>query len=312
MRGRVVRILAGVCWVDDGAREWPCKVRKRLLKSSRTFPIAVGDTVVFEPVGAEGVVTARLQRKTKLSREAAGDRGVEQVIAANIDQVVVVASVRLPPLSFTAIDRLLVSAESGGLASLVCINKVDLGGEEDAERARALYERVHYRVVLTSARTGQGIEALRAELRDKVSVFAGESGVGKSSILMAIQPGLKLVTREVSTATERGRHATTHVSLLKLSFGGYVLDTPGITHFKNYNIKPADLQLCFPEFAEWAARCRFRNCLHRNEPGCAVSEAARTDAIPAARYASYLEILGSIIERQRPDWETRKIGQRSI
>lgn len=305
MRGTVVKVIADASIVHTGDGEWRCLIRSRLLKREKSFPIAVGDEVEFDVIDDTPVITKRLPRRTKLSRESTGDERVEQVICANIDQLIVTASTKQPPPNLRTIDRMLVAGENSELSSLLCINKIDLDDSEKVRQIKEIYESVGYKVILTSALRGDGIGELRSALKNKISVFAGESGVGKSSLLMALQPSLKLVTREVAPATKRGRHATSSVSLLKLNFGGFVLDTPGINQFKTYDIQLEELASCFPEFHDFMGRCRFRNCLHRDEPDCAVENAVKKGIIPHSRYKSYLHILADIEERQLPPWLKR-------
>ncbi|HPD14599.1 MAG TPA: ribosome small subunit-dependent GTPase A [Planctomycetota bacterium] len=268
----------------------------RLRKGAQTRPIAVGDRVRFSllPSG-EGVVEGVEPRKGgKLSRKAAGEREAEQVVAANVDQLVVVASVAEPELNRRLLDRLVVSGEHGGLDVAVCLNKIDLADAAAYEPVLELYRRLGYRALATSAVSGVGLEDLRAALRDKTSVFAGQSGVGKSALLMSVQPGLDLRVGDVSASTGKGRHTTTAVSLLPLEFGGYVVDTPGIREFALYNIERDELQHCFPEMAERFGQCRFADCSHRHEPGCAIAAAVESGAIDPERYESYCRIYESL------------------
>ncbi len=246
------------------------------------------------PTG-EGVVEGVEPRHGgKLSRKAAGEREAEQVVAANVDQLVVVAAVAEPELNRRLLDRLVVSGENGGLEVAVCLNKADLADAAACEPVLALYRRLGYRALATSARTGVGVEDLRALLKGKTSVFAGPSGVGKSALLMAVQPGLDLRTGEVSASTGKGKHTTTAVSLLPLDFGGYVVDTPGIREFALYDIERDALQHCFPEMAERFGQCRFADCSHRHEPDCAIVAAVKSGEIDPERYESYCRIYESL------------------
>jgi len=292
----------------------------RLSRGGQTHPIAVGDRVrVCLGAAGEGTIGAIEPRGPgKLARRAAGGRAVEQVVAANVDQLVVVASAAEPPLSRGLLDRLVVSGEHGALAVVVCINKLDLAAcgdsrfqtpdsrfQPEIEQIVGLYRGLGYAALATSAVTGQGVEELRAALRDKTSVLAGPSGVGKSALLMAVQPGLQLRVGKLSAATGKGRHTTTAVSLLPLDFGGFVVDTPGIREFALYDLERGDLQHCFPELRERFGRCRFGDCTHLREPGCAVRDAVATGAIDPQRYESYCHIYESLPE---PDPSRRRKG----
>jgi len=256
----------------------------------------VGDHVriVREPTG-EGVIEAVEPRKAgKLSRNSAGGRRREQVVAVNVDQLVAVASVEMPPLNRGLLDRIIVSGEHDELDIVVCLNKVDLGDRSAVDAVLDVYRKLGYGAVVTSAETGEGVDDLREALRDKTSVVSGASGVGKSSLLNCLQPGLNLRVSEVSESTEKGRHTTTWVSLLPLDFGGYIIDTPGIREFGLYDIHRDVLQHHFPEIGERFHDCRFADCEHLHEPGCAVRAAVEAGEIDAERYESYCRIIESL------------------
>jgi ribosome biogenesis GTPase len=278
----------------DGLETITCLARGAI--RARGSRIAVGDRVLVERTGpGEGIIEAVLPRRTRLAR---GRGHGEQVIAANVDQLAIVASVREPSWRPGLVDRLLCAAVKGGLEPLVVASKTDLleGFELETAVRRDLdvFRRLGLRVVETSTTGNTGFEALRAALRGRVTVAAGQSGVGKSSLINAIEPGLVLVTREVSRATRKGRHTTTRVSLLPLSFGGYVLDTPGVRAFSLYEIAPRELGGLFRDVAAIAPSCRFRDCLHLDEPECAVRYAAESGALDGRRYDSYRRILASL------------------
>jgi len=296
--GVIIRLDTGACIVLSDGRPVRCSLpgKWRLRKRGETRPIAVGDRVrlTLLPTG-EGVVEGVEPRTGgKLSRKAAGEREAEQVVAANVDQLVVVASVAEPELNRRLLDRLVVSGEHGGLEVAVCLNKIDLADGAAYEPVLALYRRLGYRALATSAVSGAGVEDLRAVLRGKTSVFAGQSGVGKSALLMSVQPGLDLRVGDVSAATGKGKHTTTAVSLLPLEFGGCVVDTPGIREFALYDIERDELEHCFPEMAERFGRCRFADCSHRQEPGCAIVAAVKGGEIDPERYESYCRIYESL------------------
>jgi len=302
IRGRVIRVDAKVVHVSIGGETRLCTLRGSLFdEKGRYFtkPVAVGDEVLISLDGERGVVEEVLPRRNRLSRRAAGGPGVEQVIVANVDDVLIVASVRRPPIRLTFIDRLLVSCEKGRLSATICLNKVDLakpGQLDELEPALEEYVSLGYGVLCTSIVTGEGIEELRAFLQHQTTVLTGQSGVGKSSLLNEVQPGLQLKTGEISKwkGLERGSHTTTHVSLLPLEGGGYVVDTPGMRELALWDLEHDEVRNYFPEMVRYAQGCRFRVCTHTHEPDCAVKEALREGHISRRRFDSYLRILESL------------------
>ena len=278
------------------------KFRLQQEEIAETNPLAVGDRVTLrlEDDGT-GLITDLHPRHNQLSRRAAGRRvGREQVIAANVDAAWCVQSTFQPKLNSGFVDRFLVMAEAYHLDAGLVINKVDLlVGEPRAQEAIAfwsdLYESLGYPVLHTSAETGEGLEAFRASLRGKTSVVAGPSGVGKSSLLNAVDPELALRTGVVSEKTQKGRHTTTFATLYPMA-DGFVVDTPGIREYGIWDMEPADLGGYFVEFRPYLGHCRFPDCTHDHEPGCAVGEAVDVGEIAPERYASYLSILASVRE----------------
>lgn len=300
--GTVVRIDARASQVATPGGVLGCVIRGRLTESKGLDKrlLAVGDEVRVRQLGpGRGAIEEILPRRTKLSRRAAGADRREQVVAANIDQVVIVSSLADPPLSLNLVDRYLVAAGRGGLAAVICINKIDCGdlaARSAAELELTPYAKLGVPIMWTSARNGTGIEALRARLVGCTSVFAGKSGVGKSALLNAVEPGLELRAGEISAATGKGRHTTTHSSLLALSGGGFVIDTPGIRAYTLWEVDPDDLDRHFPEIHAHRGACRFANCTHSHEPECAVKAAVAAGRIEARRFASYLRILSGLDE----------------
>ena len=265
-----------------------------------TPKVVVGDVVRIEaePGGALHAIVGIEPRRTVLERRVPAGRGVRP-IAANVDQVFVIVATRSPDPIPQLIDRLLVLADADGIAAAVVLNKVDLDpGTQIAERCR----RSGYLVHLTSVKTGEGVESLRVAMTGKASVVTGPSGVGKSSLLNAIQPGLQLRTGEVSRRIRRGRNITVSSVMLPLEGGGYLVDTPGFSAVGMWGVDPRSLADCFPDFRPFIGDCRYADCRHRSEPGCRLREALEGGGIVPDRYESYLALLQEL-EAQPRDWE---------
>jgi ribosome biogenesis GTPase len=273
--------------LDDG-RLLRCTVRQllRSLATDQRNIIASGDRVWVRPSGTEEGVIERVEpRHGVLAR---GSRGKEHIIVANVDQVVIVVSLVDPALKPHLIDRYICCAEQGGIRPIICLNKADLADPVALQPIIGRYSQLGIRTTLTSAVTGQGIARLRGWLHDRETVFAGQSGVGKSSLLNAIEPGLGLRVREVSEGTRKGRHTTTTVQLIRLSFGGWVVDTPGIRQFQLWNILPEEIEGLFAEMRPLVALCAFPDCTHTHEDRCAVKRAVERRQISGSRYETYL------------------------
>ena len=276
-----------------------CQIPGRLKKERQESDlVAIGDRVTISvlPDGT-GLIESVAERESVLSRArpSAHERRAilrdrEQVLVATPDQVVFVFSIKKPRPSLRKLDRFLVVAEMNELPAVICVNKLDLVKPGDPEKTFGLYEKIGYPVIYTSATTGQGIDELRAQLEDKISVLAGSSGVGKTSLLNAIQPGLGLKVREVSEATTKGMHTTRHAELFPIGERGYVADTPGIRAVAIFDVEPRELDGYFREIAPLVARCQFSDCTHRHEPGCAVKEAVAEGVVSEERYESYLRL----------------------
>jgi len=296
--GVVIRLDSASCIVRCDGLDLRCALpgKWRLTRRSQTRPIAVGDRVrlSLQPTGEGALEGIEPRRAGKLSRRAASERGLEQVVAANVDQLVAVAAAADPPLNRGLLERLLVSAEHGEMGAVVCLNKADLAQPGQLDGLLAVYRRLGYAALAASAVTGDGVDGLRGVLRDKTSVVAGPSGVGKSALLNAVQPGLALRVGDVSAATGKGRHTTSAVSLVPLDIGGYVVDTPGIREFALYDLERDELMHCFPEMRELFGQCRFADCSHTHEPDCAVIAAVGAGRIDPGRYESYCRIYESL------------------
>lgn len=293
-RGIVVEVSSSLCRVDLSGRSLVCSVRGSLSaeETGYTKVVAVGDEVMVSENGlGQGVVEAVLPRRSVLARPDVFYDHLQQVIVANVDQLLIVVSWRDPVIWLELIDRNLIAAQRYDLIPIICVNKIDLA--EDMAICRASlqpYLDLGYRVLFTCALTGQGVDKLREVLRGQATVLVGLSGVGKSSLLSAVQPGLQLRTGQVSEYSGQGRHTTAQVVLHRLEMGGFVVDTPGIREFGLSGLKQSELARFYPEIAAVAGGCRFDDCAHIYEPGCAVKAAVQQGRVSATRYHSYKKI----------------------
>jgi len=292
--GLVMEIKGQWSQVRVGGEEWRCQLRGRLkeLAVDQRSVLAVGDRVRVERQPDDtGLVRQVLPRTNEIIRKSFSHEGSAHVIAANVEQMVVVSSVCEPPLWPGLIDRYLVVARSEGLAPVICINKTDLDDAGEGATCIEEYRALGYDAFPSSAVNGQGLDLLKEKLTGKTSVLVGQSGVGKSALLNALEPGLDLRTGEVSKFTSKGRHVTTSARLLPLSFGAFVVDTPGVRTFDPHNLYLGHVEEGFPEIAALAPKCRFQDCEHDQEPGCAVREAVEEGTILARRYRSFRSIV---------------------
>jgi ribosome biogenesis GTPase len=284
-RGIVITVQRGGCEVVSDDRVQRLKLSGKHAKDE--IALAVGDEVTFDP--ARGVLDAILPRRTKLARLRSFGKPREQVIAANVDRLAIVVSVASPPFRSGAVDRFLLAAYAGGLEAILVVNKIDLlEGAELPEEIRA-YETV-IELFPVAAKTGAGLEPLRARLANSTTVLAGHSGVGKSSLLNALQPELRLQTGELSKF-DRGSHTTSASTWLRLAGGAVVIDTPGVREIGTGPVDRGRLGPVYPEIEALAGGCRFRDCQHRTEPKCAVRAAVEEGRIPAARLRNYHRLL---------------------
>jgi ribosome biogenesis GTPase len=294
LAGRVVRVhgLISVVEGDDG-QSYSCHVR-RVLKTIAIDDrnvVAVGDRVWFRPSGSggdEGLIEKVEGRSGTITR---GYRKQKHVLVSNVDQILIVSALEDPGLKLPLIDRYLISAEIGGVRPVIVLNKADLVDVALYQWVIGLYTQLGYETVLTSAADGRGIERLRQLVAGGgVTAFSGQSGVGKSSLLNAIQPGLNLRVREVSDWTYKGKHTTTTAELIRLDSGGYVVDTPGLRQFELWGVVPSKLRGQFIEFRPYLPLCKFPDCSHTHEVDCAVRDAVHRGQIDAGRFESYLKL----------------------
>jgi len=298
-RGLVLRARSGFYTIEtDEGDLVEARLRGRVKKERQASDLAViGDRVEVERLDdGTGAITAVKPREHRFSRRQPGPRGTwrEDVMVANPDLVTLVFAVDRPPPNPRLVDRFLVVAEYNEVPALIVANKIDLLGQEAASGIFGPYERIGYEVIYASAKAGIGLEELRGHLAGRLSIVTGPSGVGKSTLLNALQPGLHLATGEVSSAEEgKGKHTTTHAELLPLDGpdGGYVADTPGIRELGLWQIPPTELAWCFPEFREHLGRCAFNDCTHLHEPRCGVRAAVAAGEIGKDRHDSYRRML---------------------
>lgn len=301
--GRVLSVhgLASVVRADDG-REFRCAVRGLLkdLSTDLRHVVVAGDVVWLRPeniggtagasssaVSGEGFIERIEPRQHVLSRMS---KGRQQILVANVDRLIIVASAAEPNLKPNLIDRFLVEAERMRIEPILCINKIDLVDPADLMPLVGVYGQMGYRVLLASATTGQGMDRLRRLITGKESVVAGQSGVGKSSLLNAVEPELGLRVGEVSRENEKGKHTTTVARLIPLKIGGFVVDTPGIRQFRLWDIIPEEVAGYYRDIRPYVSLCRYPDCTHTHEADCAVKDAVADGRLDARRYESYCHL----------------------
>lgn len=313
MHGVVIKVTGS--WHEirlDNGTIMPCRIigRLRLDDIRTTNPVGVGDHVAVQAEPdqpGQGIITEVLSRRNYVVRQSPRKKHELHLLAANVDQAILVTTIIQPKLKLGFIDRFLLMTEPHNIPVVIAVNKCDLFGEDEEEifgGLQHIYEGIGYQVIQVSARQGTGMEALKERMRDKVSLVAGQSGVGKSSLINAIQPGLGLRTDELSDYSGKGQHTTTFAEMFELDMGGFIIDTPGIKMLSFNNLEPMDVAHNFREFFALSSGCRYPNCLHRDEPGCAVKAAVEEGALAPMRYETYLQILGEIEEQNY--WERHK------
>ena len=274
--------------------------RIRLKGNSVTNPVAVGDRVVYEAesdmptLESPAVILSVEERKNYVIRKSANLSRQAHIIAANLDKAFIVATLDFPEVKLPFLDRILVTCEVYNVHPVIVLNKTDLFREAYREQLGAfhrIYEGAGYRILEVSALAGEGVDALREECRGAISLFSGVSGVGKSSLIKALDPSIDLRIGEISTAHLQGRHTTTFYEMFRLASGGFIIDTPGIRGFGLVDIAPEEIALYFPEMLKVSEACRFTPCTHTHEPGCAVKAAVEEGLISCERYSSYLGML---------------------
>ncbi len=313
MKGIVARVTGS--WHDirleDGSIIPSRTIGKLRMEDIKTTnPVGVGDEVEVQYEDDEhtaGIITEVLPRRNYVVRQSPRKKHDLHLLAANVDQAVLVTTIIQPKIKLGFIDRFLLMTEPHNIPVVIVVNKEDLFGEEEWEMfggLKYMYEDIGHRVVSCSAVTEGKHDVLKEILKDKTTLVAGQSGVGKSTLINTIQPGLDLRTDDISDSSGKGQHTTTFAEMFALDFGGFIIDTPGIKMLSFNNLEPMDVAHNFREFFERSSECRFDNCLHRNEPGCAVKAAIEEGEISFLRYEHYLQILDEIEDQNY--WERHK------
>jgi len=289
------------------------KGKFRIKGIKTTNPVAVGDRVVYEldPKGGEGIgVISRIEeRENYIIRKSVNLSKQTQIIAANIDIAFLLVTLNNPPTFTTFIDRFLVTAEAYGIKAVLLFNKIDTYSEDELSEIKFLakiYQAIGYECLGISAKTGKNIDKVKAMMKGNVSVFSGHSGVGKSTLVNAIEPSLNIKTKEISEQHLQGQHTTTFAEMYDLSFNAQIIDTPGIKGFGMVEMDKEELGDYFPEFFKLKEHCKFNNCLHIEEPKCAVKKALENEEVAWSRYKSYLQILEGEEEHYRKDIYTKE------
>jgi ribosome biogenesis GTPase len=290
MDGVIIKAYGGFYFVQAGGQVLKCAIRGKIRR--QRGQALVGDRVRVKPVSsAEGVVEDILPRSTEMVRPP----------VANVEQSVIVFAIDNPEPNPALLDRFLVQSQAAGIAPVICFNKNDLAGDAGHAEPDIVkqYRKTGHTVFLVSAKTATQMDGLREALKNRITVLAGPSGVGKSSLLNTLQPGLELKTGDISSKLKRGKHTTRHVELIPLSGGGLVADTPGFSNMHLPSMRREELAGYFNEFTFYEERCKFTGCLHHREPGCGVKDAVERGEIAALRYRNYLDFLAEVMESER-------------
>ncbi len=313
MKGVVVKVTGS--WhevrLEDGT-VMPCRMtgKLRLDDIKTTNPVGVGDYVIIQAEAGDdtkGVINEILPRQNYIVRQSPRRKHDLHLLAANVDQAILLTTIIQPMLKMGFIDRFLLMTEPHNIPVIIVINKDDLFTEEEWEifgGLKIMYEDIGYRVMSCSSESGNGVDELRNLLKDKTSLVAGQSGVGKSTLINSIQPGLGLKTDEISDYSGKGQHTTTFAEMFPLTLGGFIIDTPGIKMLSYNNLEPLDVAHNFREFFELSSSCRFPNCLHKEEPGCAVKAGVENGSVSPLRYEHYLQIMSEVEDQNY--WERHK------
>lgn len=313
MQGVVVKVTGS--WHDvrlENGNVIACRItgKLRLGDIKTTNPVGVGDYVdiQFEQDDkTRGIISEILPRKNYIVRQSPRRKHDLHLLASNVDQAILVTTIINPMLKMGFIDRFLLMTEPHNIPVVIVINKSDLFGEEEWELfggLKIIYEEIGYKVVSCSSQNGEGIEEIKNLLKDKTTLVAGQSGVGKSTLINTIQPGLGLKTDEISDYSGKGQHTTTFAEMFPLAIGGFIIDTPGIKMLSYNNLEPLDVAHNFREFFELSPQCRYPNCLHKEEPGCAVKAAVEEGTVSPLRYEHYLQIMSEVEDQNY--WERHK------
>ncbi len=297
--------------LDDGSTI-SCRMTGKLRMDDikTTNPVGVGDHVKIQYETGDhtrGMISDILSRKNYIVRQSPRRKHDLHLLAANVDQAVLVTTVISPMLKMGFIDRFLLMTEPHNIPAIIILNKSDLFGDEEWEifgGLKIMYEDIGYKVISCSSVSGEGIEELKSILKDKTSLVAGQSGVGKSTLVNTIQPGLGLKTEEVSDYSGKGQHTTTFAEMFPLDIGGFIIDTPGIKMLSYNNLEPLDVAHNFREFFLLSSGCRFPNCLHKEEPGCAIKDGIAKGVVSPLRYEHYLQIMSEVDDQNY--WERHK------
>ncbi len=306
LEGVIIELSSGFCWVDLGERVLICRLRRSQeiegVNEGYVNPITVGDQVIVtehdvDEETMEGTVERVLPRRSVIARSDLQKPHLQQILVANVDQLLIVSSWKEPVIWFELIDRYLITTQRNALKAIICVNKIDLAVDRaQIDQAFQPYRALGCTIIYTSVLYNEGIETLREYLQSRTSVVSGLSGVGKSSLLAAVQPNLDIRIGDISEAHGEGKHTTTRAKMFKLEQGGFIVDTPGIRTFGLADLYRDELYEFYPDVTEAALRCRFKNCTHEQEPGCAIRASIEEGSLSVQRYHSYQKIWESLPE----------------